>query len=73
MDFESEKEAKRTLQAISPDNTPLPQGLEIECAVDNRRLTIAIHSDRSLESLAATLEDIMGAIDLSLRTSDSVD
>jgi hypothetical protein len=73
LDFESEKEARRTLLAISPDNSPLPKGLEIECSHDNRRVNITIHSSRNLESLAATLEDIMSAIDLSLRTSDSVD
>lgn len=73
LDFESEKDAMRTLSAISPDNSPLPDGLEIECTLDNQKLNISIQSSRSLESLAATLEDIMSAIDLSLRTSDSVD
>ena len=73
LDFESEKEAKRTLLAISPDNSPLPEGLEIECSHENQKINITIHSSRNLESLAATLEDIMSAIDLSLRTSDSVD
>jgi hypothetical protein len=73
LEFESEEEAKRTLSAISPDNSPLPEGLEIECFLDNQKVNVTIHSSRSLESLAATLEDIMSAIDLSLRTSDSVD
>jgi hypothetical protein len=73
LDFESEEEAMRTLSAISPDNSPLPEGLEIECKLDNQKLNVTIQSSRSLESLAATLEDIMSAIDLSLRTSDSVD
>lgn len=73
LDFESEEEAKRTLSAISPDNSPLPEGLEIECFLDNQKVNVTIHSSRSLESLAATLEDIMSAIDLSLRTSGSVD
>ena len=73
LDFESEKEARRTLLAISPDNSPLPEGLEIECSHENQKVNVTIHSSRNLESLAATLEDIMSAIDLSLRTSDSVD
>ena len=73
LDFESEEDAKRTLSAISPDNSPLPEGLELECALDNQRVNITIQSVRGLDSLAATLEDIMSAIDLSLRTSDSVD
>jgi hypothetical protein len=73
LNFKSEEEARRTLSAISPDNSPLPEGLEIECSCDNQKVNVTIHSSRSLESLAATLEDIMSAIDLSLRTSDSVD
>jgi hypothetical protein len=73
LNFKSEEEAQRTLSAISPDNSPLPEGLEIECSCDNQKVNVTINSSRSLESLAATLEDIMSAIDLSLRTSDSVD
>lgn len=71
--FSSDEEARRTLSAISPDNSPLPEGLCIECSLENHRLDITIQSTRSLESLAATLEDIMSAIDLSLRTSVSTD
>jgi len=73
LNFESEAEARRTLSAISPDNSPLPEGLEIQCTHDNQEVKITIESSRSLESLAATLEDIMSAIDLSLRTSDTTD
>ena len=73
LDFESEEEAKRTLYAITPDNAPLPEGLEIECTLASQKVNITIQSSRSLESLAATLEDIMSAVDLSLRTSDSID
>ena len=73
LNFESEAEAQRTLSAISPDNSPLPEGLEIQCSHDNQEVRITIQSSRSIESIAATLEDIMSAIDLSLRTSDSTD
>ena len=69
----SHEVAKRTLSAISPDNSPLPEGLSIECSLENHKLDITIQSSRSLESLAATLEDIMSAIDLSLRTSVTID
>jgi hypothetical protein len=72
LDFESEEEAKTTLSAISPDNSPLPEGLAIDCDLEGQKVNITIHSSRSLDSLAATLEDIMSAIDLSLRTSESV-
>lgn len=73
LNFDSEEKARRTLSAISPDNSPLPEGLEIECFLDDQKVNVTIRSSRSLESLAATLEDIMSAIDLSLRTSDSIE
>ena len=73
LDFKSETEANRIFSAIAPDNNTLPSGLEIECSISHHSLTIVIHSERSVESLGATLEDIMSAIDLSMRTSKSVD
>lgn len=73
LDFNSEEDAITTHSAISPDNSPLPEGMEIVCLVEGPKLLITIKSTRSLESLAATLEDIMSAVDLSLRTSDSID
>ena len=73
LDFESEVLARRILSTIVPDNSPLPSGLEIDCSVHNKSLSIEIHSERSIESLGSTLEDIMSAIDLSMRTSDTLD
>lgn len=73
LEFQSPEIAKRVLDAISPDNTPLPTGLTIECTVDDVHLIIRIECERSIESLGATLEDIMSAIDLSMRTSETVD
>jgi hypothetical protein len=73
LDFKSETIAKRTLLAITPDNSPLPSDLEINCKVRNNSLSIEISSERSIESLGSTLEDIMSAIDLSMRTSDTLE
>ena len=72
LDFQSSVIAKQILEAISPDNTPLPKGLTIDCSVKGAKLLITIECERSIDSLGATLEDIMSAIDLSLRTSKSI-
>ena len=72
LDFQSSVVAKQILEAISPDNTPLPKGLTIDCSVKGTKLLITIECERSIDSLGATLEDIMSAIDLSLRTSKSI-
>ncbi|TFG98680.1 hypothetical protein E4H12_05355 [Candidatus Thorarchaeota archaeon] len=72
LDFQSSDVAKRILEAITPDNTPLPSGLTIDCSVKETKLLITIQCERSISSLGATLEDIMSAIDLSLRTSQFI-
>jgi len=72
LDFQSSDVAKQTLEAIAPDNAPLPRGLTITCSVEETKLLITIQCERSISSLGATLEDIMSAIDLSLRTSKSI-
>ena len=72
LDFQSSGTAKRILEAITPDNTPLPDGLTIDCTVEETKLLITIKCNRSINSLGATIEDIMSAIDLSLRTSHSI-
>ena len=64
--------AKRTLESITPDNTPLPRGLTIDCSINKTKLLIKIQSERIISSLGTTLEDILSAIDLSLRTSKSI-
>lgn len=73
LDLHSPEEAERVLQAINPDNAPLPQGLEIDCVVRESQLLISIHCKRGLNSLSSTIEDILSAIDLSIRTSKSLD
>ena len=72
LDFQSSNIATRILEAIKPDNTPLPKGLTIDCSVKGTKLLITIQCERGINSLGATLEDIMSAIDLSLRTSKSM-
>ena len=72
LNFSSVEIANRTLEAINPDNIPLPKGLKIDCSVEEAKLVIRIQCERGIGSLGATLEDIMSSIDLSLRTSDSI-
>lgn len=72
LELQSSSVANYVLEAIVPDNTPLPSGLTIDCSVEGTKLIIAIQCERSISSLGATLEDIMSAIDLSLRTSQSI-
>ena len=71
--FESHNHAIRVLDAIAPDNYPLPTGIMIDTHVNGSILLILIECERGIDSLRATLEDIMSAIDLSIRTYKSID
>lgn len=73
LDFQSPEDAERILSVITPDNTPLPQGLDINCLVEGTHLLISIYCERGLSSLSSTIEDILSAIDLSIQTLESLD
>ena len=73
LNLASSSEAKEVLQAISPDNFPLPPGLEIDSQVKDNVLVVEINCSRGPKSLGATVEDLMSAIDLSLRTMQSIE
>jgi hypothetical protein len=66
-------EAEEVHQAISPDNFPLPPGLEIDSQVKDNMLVVEINCSRGPKSLGATVEDLMSAIDLSLRTIQTIE
>ena len=73
MTFETQTDAMRVYESVVPDNIPLPNGLTIESSLEARIVHFIIKCERGLESLMTTIEDLLGAIDLSLRTSASTD
>jgi len=72
LNFESPTIAQQLESIISPDNTPLPEGLEITVNTNGAILYINIECTRGIDSFRGTIEDIMGSIDLSLRTMESI-
>ncbi len=73
INFTDDAYAVRVLESVSPDNVPLPPGLEIEMTRSGGTLSCVIKSTRGLDSLRATLEDLTSAIDLTLRTHEAID
>ncbi|MFW9801226.1 MAG: CTAG/PCC1 family protein [Candidatus Thorarchaeota archaeon] len=73
LNLASSLEAEEVLQAISPDNFPLPPGLEIDSKIKDNVLVVEINCTRGPKSLGATVEDLMSAIDLSLRTMQTIE
>ncbi|NHI84142.1 MAG: hypothetical protein EAX81_07555 [Candidatus Thorarchaeota archaeon] len=70
--FASASQAREIFEAVVPDNQELPLGLSIDSNLDENKITFEIRSNRGIDSLAATLEDLMSAIDLSVRTIESI-
>ncbi|NWF94658.1 MAG: hypothetical protein HXY34_00790 [Candidatus Thorarchaeota archaeon] len=70
--FQLEEEAERVAEALLPDNTPLPSGLELNVQVHGKCVRFELSTSRGLESLRATIEDILSASDLSIRTLQSI-
>ncbi len=73
LEFDDQLQATRVLDAVAPDNSPLPSGIEIVTKVIENKLVIHIECKRGIDSLRATVEDIMSAIDLSVRTIQSIE
>ena len=72
LEFQSDSQAKAVLAAISPDNEPIPDGLKLDCTTENDKLRIVIECRKGVDTLGATIEDMMSAIDLTIRTSQCV-
>jgi hypothetical protein len=66
-------DSHRVLDSVLPDNVPLPPGLRIESETVNGKLVFRIECSRGLDSLRTTIEDLLSAVDLSLRTLKSTE
>ncbi len=73
IEFDTEMDAKQVLNSINPDNTPLPVGISIDTTQIGKRIKLRIECARGIDSLRSTVEDIMSAIDLSIRTIDTIE
>ena len=71
--FDSADDAEQVRKAIGPDNTPIPEGIQIGTTVHGTTLCVTISCERSIDSFRFTIEDIMSAIDLSIRTQQSIE
>lgn len=70
--FDSREDAERVRKAVDPDNSPIPEGIMVDTDTIENCLKIIIHCNRGIDSFRATIEDIMSAVDLAIRTAQSV-
>ncbi len=68
MRFESGEAAEMVLEALAPDNEPLPRGLRISVQREGSAVIFKISSKRSVMSLLATLDDIISMAALAERS-----
>jgi len=54
--------AKAIAKAVTPDNLKTPPGLVIETRVEDSNVVVEIYCKRSMESLIATLDDLLACI-----------
>ncbi len=72
IELRSRDSVRRIMNAVVPDNTPVPTGLTITTECDNVKLLFNVISERGIQSLSTTLEDLMASVDLCIRTLDSL-
>jgi tRNA threonylcarbamoyladenosine modification (KEOPS) complex Pcc1 subunit len=70
--FGDMRTAQVVYQAISPDNHPLPRGLELKAAFENTTIVMEIICHRPLQSLLATLDDILRMAALAENMAETV-
>ncbi len=62
IDYGEANTAKASQKAITPDNMTVPDGMHIITLVNGTVLEIEVHTDRSIGSLVATLDDMLSCI-----------
>ncbi len=67
LNLKSKEDAETVRSSVEPDNVPLPDGLMVKSQRKGKQLILWIRCHRNIESFMATIEDLMGAVDLSVR------
>ncbi len=71
--FCDDRESEGALRSLLPDNEPLPPGLSVEMVVEGRVLVAEIRCERGVDSLLATLDDLLASLNLAERVFCSRD
>jgi len=68
IDFEDKIVAKAVDEALKPDNSNLPNSMEIVMTRNGRSITIQVKMLDNLPSLAGTIQEILEHCELSIRS-----
>ncbi|MDJ0269416.1 MAG: KEOPS complex subunit Pcc1 [Aigarchaeota archaeon] len=72
MEFEDEHVAEVVFKALFPDNKPLPAGLEVNAELEGKRVIFKVYCRRSLQSLLATIDDILSMAKIAEQTAKTM-
>ncbi len=67
MRFEDDSIADLIMKALQPDNEPLPRNLELSVRRSDDAVIFEIRANRPIQSILATLDDIIASTILALR------
>ncbi len=70
--YETEREAEAVVKAVSPDNIKVPAGLTVETVKNNCNLLASVQCEKSLETLVATLDDLLACISVAEKAFEAV-
>ncbi len=71
--FCDDRESEGALRSLLPDNEPLPPGLSVEMVIEGRELVVKVRCERGVDSLLATLDDLLASLNLAERVLCSRD
>ena len=71
--FNDAREAEIVVLALSPNNKPLPPGLELEARREGTSILVSIKSSRPLLSLLHTADDILSKMVLAEKTLNATE
>jgi len=60
--YKKREAAKAIAVAIQPDNLQAPKGVQVRTRVDDTRVTTLVELDSRIETLLATLDDLLACI-----------
>ena len=60
--YKKREAAKAIAAAIQPDNLQAPKGVQVRTSVNNTRVATLVELDGRIETLLATLDDLLACI-----------
>lgn len=71
--FKDGNKASSILEAISPDNVMIPEGIEIKTNLKENMLILIISCSKGVGSLIATLDDLLSCIQAAEKTINQLE